>query len=96
MFLQYEIIIKNEREERGIINLEHVTSIQIEQHGGGYGKAIVIYYLNQYEGQCIFILNDEAKLNAVYEALCNSITGNYISILGIGFFRPIYYISSRR
>jgi hypothetical protein len=89
MFIQYEVIIKDEKHEQGIINLDHVTSVQIEQHGGGYGKEISIYYLNKYEGHCIFILDDEEKLDVVYNSLCMAIRGIKVDMPGIGFFYPL-------
>jgi hypothetical protein len=75
IFIEYKVFIPKERDEQGIINSKYIMSIEIEQHGGGYGKAITIYYHNSYEGKCIFILDNEVLLNKVYRALSNSLIG---------------------
>lgn len=75
MFIQYEILVQHEKDERGIINLNHISSIEIEQHGGGYGWAINLFYINKHESKCIFILNDKDLLSIVYDGIIKAIKG---------------------
>ncbi len=75
MFIEYKIFIPKERHEQGILNSKYIMSIEIEQHGAGYGKAITIYYHHAYEGKCIFILDNEVLLQKVYKGLSNALIG---------------------
>lgn len=93
MFIEYEIYVKNERHERGVFNTDYVMSVEIEQHGGGYGKAINILYANRHEVSCIFILDNDDLLNKVYFALINSLRGHYTRFDGIeltGHIKPVF------
>jgi hypothetical protein len=88
MWIEYNLRFKEETYERGFFNSEHVKSIQIEQHGGGYGKAIELYY-DGHDAKCIFIVDDEELLEKVWIALQHAISGVASSIAGVGFIRPV-------
>ena len=88
MWIEYDLRFENEVKEIGLFNSAHVKSIQVEQHGGGYGKAIELYY-DGHDAKCIFIINDEDIFSKVWIALLNALAGVPSSVAGIGFIRPL-------
>lgn len=44
MWIEYELNFKGEVREKGMFNSDHIKWIQIEQHGGGHGQALEMYY----------------------------------------------------
>ena len=88
MWIEYELNFKGEVREKGMFNSEHIKWIQIEQHGGGYGEALEVYY-DGYESKCVFIADDKDAVAKVWIALQNAIAGVPSSVTGIGFIRPV-------
>ena len=74
--------------KKGCLTADHIKWIQIEQHGGGYGEAIEVYY-DGYESKCVFFADDKDALAKVWLALQNAIAGVPCSITDIGFIRPV-------
>lgn len=89
MFIEYDLRLEKEVYERGIINAEYVKWVQVQRHGGGYGKAIEVYY-DGYETKSIFICNDEVLFEKVYGAFKKALTGGDGEIEGIGFVKPLH------
>lgn len=88
MWIEYDLRFEKEVFEKGMFNTDQIKWIQVEQHGGGYGKAIEMYY-DGYNTKCIFIINDDEILEKVWHALQNAIAGVPSCIAGIGFIRPV-------
>lgn len=88
MWIEYDLKFKGEVWEQGIFNSDSVKSIQVERHGGGYGRAIEMYYDGR-DTKCVFITDDEEVFNKVYDALKNALAGRPAVIEGIGYIRPL-------
>ena len=88
MWIEYELNFKGDVSEKGMFNSDHIKWIQIEQHGGGYGEAIELYY-DGHITKCIFIINDKELLARVWLALLHALAGVASSVTGIGFIRPL-------
>lgn len=88
MWIEYDLKFKGEVWEKGIFNDELIKSIQVEAHGGGYGRSIEMYY-EGYEAKCIFICNDIETFDKVYDALKKALASEVGMIEGIGYIRPI-------
>jgi len=88
MWIEYDLKFKGEVWEKGIFNAESVKSIQVEQHGGGYGRAIEMYYDGR-DTKCIFICDDEATFDKVYDALKKALASGVGIIPDIGYIRPL-------
>jgi len=95
MWIEYDFCFKNEMggreiEERGMMNCDHISSIEIERHGGGYGKAVEVYYHNRYESKNIFILDNEELLSVLWNALIDALKGKETVFADdCGFVRPL-------
>jgi hypothetical protein len=88
MWIEYELNFKGEVREKGMFNSEHIKWIQIEQHGGGYGQSLEMYY-DGYDSKCVFIADDKDAVEKVWHALHNAIAGFPSTIAGIGYIRPV-------
>ena len=85
MFICYKIDLENDCLYRGIINSDHITHIEIEEHGGGYGKAITVNLLGEPD-VCIFMGNNEKIFERIYCDFIEALNGvNSPS----GYFRVI-------
>ncbi len=89
MFIEYDLRLNKEVYERGVINAEFIKWVEVAQHGGGYGKAIEVYY-DGYETKSIFIYPDEETFEKVYEAFKKALVGQKAEIEGIGFIKPLF------
>lgn len=88
MWIEYELNFKGGVREKGMFNSNQIKWIQIEQHGGGFGRAIEMYY-DGCDSKCIFIADDEDMVDKVWIALQNAISGVCSSIGDIGFICPV-------
>jgi hypothetical protein len=88
MWIEYDLKFKGEVHERGIFNSEHVKFFEIQQHGGGYGKAIELYY-DGHDTKCIFIVDDDELINKVWQAIKTALACHPCEIPGVGFIRPL-------
>ena len=97
MWIEYELNFKGEVREKGMFNSDHIKWIQIEQHGGGYGQALEMYY-DGYDSKCVFIADDKDAVAKVWIALQNALAGVPSSVTGIGFigFSRWFLFSSPR
>lgn len=88
MWIEYDLKFKGEVHEQGIFNTEHVKFIEIQPHGGGYGKSIEMYYDGN-DTKCIFIINDEELLKKVWDGLKKALASGRADIPDVGFIRPL-------
>lgn len=89
MMIEYDLRLENEVFERGIMNAEYIKWVQVQQHGGGYGKAIEVYY-DGYETKSVFICADDELFEKVYDAFKKALVGTPAEIEGIGFIKPLF------
>lgn len=88
MWIEYDLKFEGEVWEKGLFNSTHVKSVQVERHGGGYGRAIELYY-DGHDTKCIFIINNDEIFEKVWMALLNALAGVPSSVAGIGYIRPL-------
>ena len=88
MWIEYDLKFEGEVCEKGMFNSEHVKFFEIQQHGGGYGKAIEMFY-DGHDTKCIFIINNEELMEKVWLALQHALSGVPSCIAGLGFIRPL-------
>lgn len=88
MWIEYDLKFKGEVWEKGLFNTDHLKSIQVERHGGGYGRAIELYY-DGHDTKCVFITDDDEVFNQVYDALKRALASTPADIKDIGYIRPL-------
>ncbi len=91
MFIEYDLKVENDFHEQGIINTAYILRLKIEQHGGGYGKCIQVYYTD-YENDGLVLIKDELLLYEVYEAFKFALSGKEFPLGDIGYIRPLFNI----